>query len=255
MGAQHPPTPRALGSVVLLNGGFLGLAAAVAQFADSLAVWSEVVHMLGDMGALAIATAAAALGSRLPVAKPVGGLLNGLVVMGASLWSAAEAVARLYGSEVHPVHGEPILVVSLAAIGINVASAWLLGELSHRDVNLRGVYLHMLADAVGAFGALVASGFVMMGWPEADALASLGIAAAVVAGALPLVRDATLELAAALRRQRRRRRNGERRGLHQGRQPRASLTSLRPGVMLPREPLESLSVRSSAGEGPRKVMS
>ncbi len=192
---ETPRAPgRALGRTLALNLSFLGLASGVAYVVDSLAVWSEVLHLLGDLTALGVAVGAEAVGRRIRWARPAAAALNAVLLVGASLWIAGEAVARLLGEHAHATHGEPIFVVAVAGVAVNLASAWVLEPCAGRDLNTRGVYLHMLADAAGAVGALVASLFVMAGWPAADALASLVIAGAVGVSTLPLLRASAAAL-------------------------------------------------------------
>jgi len=188
---------KALLLTLLLNGAFLVVELAVGLATNSLALLSDAVHMLGDVGALGLALAAAQLARRpaddrmtfgLVRAETLGAFINGLAMVGACAYIVYEAVERASAGPPE-VPGMPILIVGAIGLAINLASAWVLWR-SHRDsLNVRGALIHMVGDALGSVGAVVAALFVMAGQPIADPIASLVIVALVGWGTWAILRD------------------------------------------------------------------
>lgn len=188
---------RALRWALLLNGGFLFIEGGVGLVTGSLALLSDAVHMLSDVGALALALGAATLATRgagaartfgLRRAEVLGGFLNGITQLAACGYIIWEALARLQQGP-PDVPGWPILVVGAIGLAINLGSAWALYKAARNNLNIRGALIHMLADALGSVGAIVAAGLVIAGIPAADPAVSLLIAALVLAGTWGLLRD------------------------------------------------------------------
>ena len=196
-GGNGTDARRALLVTLLLNGGFLVVELLVGLATNSLALLSDAVHMLGDVGALGLALGAAQLARRpaddrmtfgLVRAETLGAFINGLAMVGACAYIVYEAVERATSGPPE-VPGLPILVVGAIGLAINLASAWVLWR-SHRDsLNIRGALIHMVADALGSLGAVVAALFVMAGQPIADPIASLVIVALVAYGTWAILRD------------------------------------------------------------------
>lgn len=86
--------------------------------------------------------------------------------------------------------GLPVLIVGGIGLAINLGSAWALHRSSSDNMNVRGALVHMLADALGSVGAVVAAVLLLLGLPAADAIVSLGVAALVAWGSWGLLRDA-----------------------------------------------------------------
>ena len=189
---------RALAWTLALNGGFLMVEGAAGWWTDSLALLSDATHMLGDVGALLLAYGAARIASRpatvqrtfgLRRAGVLGGLLNGVTMLVACAAIAWAALGRL--SQGAPeVAGWPVLIVGGLGLAINLGSAWALVRADRHDLNIRGALVHMLADALGSVGAMVAAVLLLYGVPAADPIVSLVIAALVLAGTWGLLRDA-----------------------------------------------------------------
>lgn len=187
----------ALALALVLNAAFLVLEVVVGLSTGSLALLSDAAHMLGDVGALALALGAAQLARRpagdhmtfgLVRAETLGAFVNGVAMVVASVVIVYEAVGRLaHGAPEVP--GGPILVVGAAGLAVNLGSAYVLWR-SHRDnLNVRGALLHMLADALGSVGAIVAGALVLVGFDAADAIASLAIAVLVAWATWSILRD------------------------------------------------------------------
>jgi len=153
--------------------------------------------MLSDVGALALALGAAVVArgaahasrtfgwSRVEV---LGGFVNALTQLAVCGWIVFEAIGRLWEGP-PPVPGLPVMVVAFIGLLINLGSVALLYRSDRDNLNIRGALLHMAADALGSVGAMVAAGFVLLGFPAADAIVSLLIAVLIVLGTLRLLRD------------------------------------------------------------------
>ena len=202
----------------------------VAELAGAIAAKSEVLkvdalHLLMDVFALAMSLLAMRLAVRRPTARftfglrraePVAALFNAGLVMAATVGIIREGVSELRTGAESPNTGI-MLVVALAALGVNGLSAWLIhGAIHHKEeaggghahgpghahghghghaMNLRGAWLHLLGDTLGSLAAIVAAVVIRLGGPPSvDPIASFFVAAILIFGALRLVRDGTLVL-------------------------------------------------------------
>lgn len=165
---------------VLIEGGF-GL------FVGSLALVADAGHNLSDVLGLLLAWGASYLARRRPSGRQTYGLgrasilaalANGgllLVAIGGIVW---EAIARLQNPA--PVPGMTVIVVAAIGAVINTATALLFMSGRHRDLNIRGAFLHMAADAAVSLG-VVAGGIAMIqtGWFWIDPVLALVVAAVI----------------------------------------------------------------------------
>jgi cobalt-zinc-cadmium efflux system protein len=163
---------------------------------------ADAGHNLADVLGLLLAGGAAMLGRLQPGGRYTYGLRSSsilaalanamflLVACGGIAW---EALQRL--SNTPAVAGTTVIAVAGIGIAINGLSAWMFARDSHEDINVRGVYLHMAADALVSLG-VVATGFIMMytKWYWLDPVVSLVIVATIVAGTWGLLRE-SLQLA------------------------------------------------------------
>ncbi|MDP2343108.1 MAG: cation diffusion facilitator family transporter [Deltaproteobacteria bacterium] len=188
---------RALLVALLLNGAFFFVEAGVGVATGSLVLLSDAVHMFTDVIALSVAFAAATVRmkprsdtatfghGRVAV---LGGLVNGLLSVGAAVVIVVEAVHRLQAPPLIP--GFPVLVTAAVGLGVNLVAAWWLHRSGDRGVNMRGALVHMLGDALGSVAAIAAGVVLLMGGPLlVDAAASIVVAVVVAGSALPLLRD------------------------------------------------------------------
>lgn len=179
---------RALTVALVLNGAFLLIEAGVGWWSGSLALLSDAAHMLSDVAALALALGAAQLARSVTVggmtfglkrAEVLGAFTNSVILVIACLWIAWEGVERLIGGA-PDVPGWPVLVVGAIGLAINLGSALALWLADRHSLNVRAALAHMMADALGSVGAMVAAGLILFGWSSADAWISLAIAALVL---------------------------------------------------------------------------
>ncbi|CAH2797623.1 MAG: Cobalt/zinc/cadmium resistance protein CzcD [uncultured Caballeronia sp.] len=166
--------------------------------AHSTALLADAGHNLSDVLGLLLAWGAVWLGKRKPNARYTFGLGSSSIL--ASLANAAlllfacgaivlEAIQRLINPA--PVAGLDVFIVATLGMVVNGFSAWLFMRGGKEDLNVRGVFLHMAADA--AISAAVAvSGLVILfaGWSWLDPLMSLIVVSVIVWGTCGLGRDA-----------------------------------------------------------------
>jgi cobalt-zinc-cadmium efflux system protein len=199
--AGHSHAPDNFGWAFAI-GATLNTAFVVAELifgyaANSLALISDAVHNLSDVIALLLAWGAAWLSQRQPTqqhtygyrrASILAALFNAGLLLVAVGGIAVEAVNRL--QEPAPVAGWIVVVVAALGIAVNGGTALLFMRGRHGDLNIRGAYLHMAADAGVSFGVVVAALVIMFtGWLWIDPAISLVIAAAVFWSGWGLARD------------------------------------------------------------------
>lgn len=206
-GHRHAPQDfgRAFAIGITLNLVFVVAEAAFGYFSNSMALIADAGHNLSDVAGLVVAWIAAGLAKRPPSARYTYGLRGSsilaalfnavflLLAVGAIGW---EAVVRLFTPE--PVAGITVMVVAGIGIVINAVTAWLFASGRHSDLNIRGAYLHMAADAAVSAAVVVAGVIILFtGWYWIDPAVSLLVAVVIVWGTWGLLRDSTaLSLAA-----------------------------------------------------------
>lgn len=200
-GGHHHHAPANMGRAfaigVVLNTGFVIAEVAAGLWTGSLALLADAGHNLSDVLALLLAWGATVLARRAPTPRRTYGLRKGTIL--ASLANAilllvavgaivSEAVRRLGA----PTEMATNVVMITAGLGvlINGATAMLFMRGSHTDLNVRGAFLHMAADA-GISLAVVVGAFLMgvTGLFWIDPALSLVIAAVIVLGTWGLLRD------------------------------------------------------------------
>ena len=188
---------RAIAVGIVLNVLFVAVEAWFGWRADSLALLADAGHNLSDVAGLALAWGAALAARLRPThvrtygwqrASILAALANAILLLVAMGALALEAVQRLGAP--HP--GDAVTVMAVAALGvlINGLSAALLMKGSQDDLNIRGAFLHMAADALVSLGVVGAGAlYLAFGWAWLDPLVSLAIAALIVAGTWGLLRQ------------------------------------------------------------------
>lgn len=188
----------ALGVSLILNAVFLVIELGAGFWTGSLALLSDAAHMLSDVAALSLAFFAARLARRPPTAfgtfgfkraEVLGAFVNAGGLVLACVFIFTEAWERL-STTAPPLPGVPMLVVAVAGLAINIGSAWFLHRSGANDLNVRAALAHMIADALGSVGAVVAALAVLFfDFYAADAIASLIIGALVLWGAYGLLKE------------------------------------------------------------------
>ncbi|HEX5394160.1 MAG TPA: cation diffusion facilitator family transporter [Rhodocyclaceae bacterium] len=182
---------------IVVNLAFVLVEFAYGFIANSTALMADAGHNLSDVLGLALAWGAARLGTRAPSERYTYGLrstsilaalANAMLLFVACGAIALEALQRFMA----PPSVAGITVSAIAAIGIvvNGLSAWLFAKDAHTDLNIRGAYLHMAADAAVSLGVMVAGIVIFMtGWNWLDPIISLAIVAVVLIGTWSLLRE------------------------------------------------------------------
>ncbi len=201
-GHHHPAPPTgdwryAVGLIV--NLAFVACEFTAGVLADSTALIADAGHNLSDVLGLAMAGGAAwlatlAAGRRRTYgfgkATVLAALGNALLLIFACGAIAFEAVRRL--AEPAPVQSGLIMAVAAIGFVINLGTALMFMRGRHEDLNVRGAYLHMMADAAVSIGVVVAGAAIWLtGWSLIDPLVSLVIVAVILWGTWGLLKDST----------------------------------------------------------------
>ncbi len=197
----HSPTPAdytwAFAIGVLLNVGFVVAEVVYGILADSMALIADAGHNLSDVLGLLLAWGASYLGTREPTLKRTYGLkstsimaalFNAIILLIAIGGIITESVRRF----INPTDVAGTTVIAVAAVGvvINTATALLFMSGRKGDLNIRGAFLHMAADAGVSLGVVVAGiGILFTGWLWIDPVVSLLIALVILVGTWGLLRE------------------------------------------------------------------
>jgi cobalt-zinc-cadmium efflux system protein len=163
---DHAPTNygKAFAIGVVLNLGFVLVEAFYGWQASSLALLADAAHNLSDVGGLLLAWAGFAAARLKPNLRHTYGWRRGsilasfanaillLVAMGSLAW---EAIQRMQTPA--PMEAGTVMVVAGIGVIINTVTAWLFLTGSKGDLNIRGAFLHMAADALVSVGVVIAA--------------------------------------------------------------------------------------------------
>jgi cobalt-zinc-cadmium efflux system protein len=200
--AHHHAPPanpgRAFLIGIVLNVAFVVVEAIAGLVAGSTALLADAAHNLGDVLGLGMAWGATVLARRKRTARRtygmrrttiLAGLANAtliLVAVGGVTWEAIRRIGE-------PAHVDGVLVAIIATVGVlvNCGAAMLFARGRDRDVNRRGAYLHLMADAAVSAGVVVAGVMVWQtGWNWIDPVTSIVVSIVILIGTFGLLRDA-----------------------------------------------------------------
>ncbi len=182
---------------IVLNVGFVVVEFAVGLCYGSMGLLSDAGHNLSDVASLLLAMLAFRLAQARATPRYTYGykkstvlisLLNSVILLIAVGVIVAESIGRMLHPE--PVAGGAIAWTAGVGVAINGFTAWLFMKDKDRDLNVKGAYLHMAADALVSVGVLV-SGLVISwtGWTVVDPIVGLVVAGVIVASVWSLTRD------------------------------------------------------------------
>ena len=187
---------RRLSVAIAIVALFLVVELVGALLAGSLALFADAGHMLSDLLGLVIALVALGIAARPATdrqtfgyqrAEVFGALANGVILLAVAVYVAIEGVQRLF--EPSAVVALPMLVVAGLGLLSNVAVMLVLRN-GEKTIGMRGAYLEVLGDLFGSVAAIVAGVVILTtGFAQADAIASLVIAALIIPRAISLLRD------------------------------------------------------------------
>ena len=189
---------RSLKLALIITATFLVAEFIGAMYTNSLALLADSGHMLTDVAALSLSFFAIRFSTRRATPKKTYGfyrveiliaLLNGVFLILIALYIFYEAYNRFLDPP--QVKADWMLLVAAFGLLANLASAWLLFGKHHESLNIRGAFFHVLSDAIGSVGAIIASiAIILGGYRIADPIISAIVAVLILSSSWILIRDA-----------------------------------------------------------------
>jgi len=202
MGSRHHHggrTRRALIGALALTAGFMVAELIGGILSNSLALLADAGHMISDAGALALSLVAMTMATRAHTAQRTFGFhrleilaafINATALVVIAIYVGVEAIQRLADPE--EVASLSMLIVASAGLGVNLLALSLLRKHRGDSLNVRGAFLHVVGDALGSMGAILAAVVILTtGWMQADSAVSLFIAALILASSWRLLKETT----------------------------------------------------------------
>jgi len=202
-GHHHPPTygRNARGSLkraLIITAVFLVAEFAGALYTNSLALLADSGHMLTDVAALSLSLAATWFSARRATPQKTFGfyrveilaaLMNGVFLILIAFYIFYQAWGRLHNPP--EIKAGWMLIVALIGLSANLASAYVLFGNRDKNLNLRGAFFHVLSDAIGSVGAVIASIAILYGgYAMADPIISVIVGILILFSSWILIRDA-----------------------------------------------------------------
>src|SRR5215831_17177649 len=195
---HHHHAGGSLKTALTITATFLVAEFIGALYTNSLALLADAGHMLTDVAALSLSLFAIRFATRRATPRMTYGfyrveilaaLVNGVFLVLVSIYIFYEAFTRLKSPET--VKANWMLVVAVIGLIANASSAWLLFGKHHENLNIRGAFFHVLTDAIGSLGAIVASiAILVSGYTLADPLISVVVAVLILWSSWIVIRDA-----------------------------------------------------------------
>ena len=195
---HHHRAGGSLKTALTITATFLVAEFMGALYTNSLALLADAGHMLTDVAALSLSLFAIRFAGRRATPRMTYGfhrveilaaLVNGVFLVLVALYIFYEAFNRIKTPEV--VKADWMLVVAVIGLLANLTSAWVLFGKHHESLNVRGAFFHVLTDALGSLGAIVASiAILVSGYTLADPLISVVVAVLILWSSWIVIRDA-----------------------------------------------------------------
>jgi cobalt-zinc-cadmium efflux system protein len=195
----HAPADfgRAFAIGITLNLGFVAIETVYGFIANSMSLLADAGHNLSDVLGLVVAWAGAVMARRaasprltygFKKAPILAALANSLFLLVAIGAIGAEAIRRLFHPSV--TQGGMVMIVATTGIAVNALTALLFARGRERDINIRGAYLHMAADAAVS-AAVVFAGLVIVwtGQQWVDPVMSLAVAVVILWSSIGLFKE------------------------------------------------------------------
>jgi cobalt-zinc-cadmium efflux system protein len=198
-GHSHAPAEfnRAFAIGIALNMAFVAIESWYGWKINSLALLADAGHNLSDVAGLVLAWGGALAGKLRPNARHTYGWKRAsilaaffnalllLVAMGSLAWEAFNRLGTPEATE-----GWTIMAVAGVGIVVNTATALLFMRGRKDDLNIRGAFLHMAADALVSLGVVIGGAlYLWQGWTWIDPVMSLAIAVVIVLGTWSLFKQ------------------------------------------------------------------
>jgi cobalt-zinc-cadmium efflux system protein len=197
-GHDHGHAHGSLKTALIITSIFLVAEFLGALYTNSLALLADSGHMLTDVAALSLSFFAMRFATRRATPRKTYGfyrveilaaLLNGVFLVLVALYIFYEAYYRFMNPP--EVKAGWMLVVAIIGLLANLASAWVLFGKHHHSLNVRGAFFHVMTDAIGSVGAIIASiAIIVSGFVMADPLISIFVAVLILFSSWILIRDA-----------------------------------------------------------------
>ena len=194
----HPTrSTRYLGIALAITISFFIIELVGGILTKSLALQTDALHMLNDVLALIFALVAAWLALRPTSMKRTYGyyraeilaaFLNGIFLWAIAIFIFYQALQRI--QQPVEVESQNMLIIAVLGLMANGLSAVTLSRSKDQSLNVKGAFLHVVADTLGSIGA-ISAGLIMLftGWHQADPLISMMIGVLIFYGSGRLVRD------------------------------------------------------------------
>ncbi|MEL6553608.1 MAG: cation diffusion facilitator family transporter [Cyanobacteria bacterium J06621_11] len=165
----------------------------VSWHSNSLSLLADAGHMVCDVFAIALSLwTAARISNGVENAgrlNAIAALVNGILLLIVCSWLGWEAVSELRSPPAE-ILSQPVAMTAAVGLGINGLNAYLLHRHADDNLNMRGAFLHMVADASSCLGVLVGALLIAKyQWYLADGLVSSAIAILIASSAIPLIRQ------------------------------------------------------------------
>lgn len=183
---------------IVITGLTMLLEIAGGVWSNSLALLSDAGHMFSHLFALGVSYFAILLACRAPTeaqsfgfyrAEILAALVNGFSLLIIVAWIVYEAWERLKNPAT--VSSSHMFLVAMIGLIVNVVTALLLKDASHRDINIRGAFIHVLGDLGSSVGVVIAAAVIYFtGFTPLDPMISVLIAVVILYWSAKLLRDA-----------------------------------------------------------------
>ncbi|MDR1846823.1 MAG: cation diffusion facilitator family transporter [Bacteroidales bacterium] len=195
MGNEHPhhhhvepEVNKAFFRAIILNIAFVLIEAVFGFLNNSVGLLSDAGHNLGDVISLALSAFAVKMSQLRPTKKYTYGyrkttvlvsLVNAIILLVTVGFIISESIRKIYEPQI--LNGLNVVIVAAIGVVINSFTAWLFIRHQNKDLNIKGAYLHLAADALVSIGVVVAGIVIMIsGWYIVDALIGLVIALVIL---------------------------------------------------------------------------
>ncbi|TGL66637.1 cation diffusion facilitator family transporter [Leptospira kmetyi] len=196
-GHHHGSASKSLVIAMLFNLLYAGIEAGIGLWSGSLALISDAGHNLMDVSSLLLAWIAIKLQDRGPSPGFTYGwkkstilvsLLNSILIFGTVLFIAHESIEKL--ARPTPVQGGTIAIVALIGVIVNFSSSLLFFKSKDDDLNMKGAYLHLLADGLVSVGVIVSGLLIQwLGYVWIDPIVGILVAFVIIYGNIPLFKQ------------------------------------------------------------------
>jgi cobalt-zinc-cadmium efflux system protein len=201
-GQDRAAHARRLAIVLAMILGYMVAEVIGGLLSGSLALLADAAHMFSDAAALTLSLFAVWIARRPPTPKMTYGyyrteilaaLVNGAALLAIAVFIFLEAYERIFAPP--EVRGGLMMAVAAGGLAVNLAALAILAGGRAENLNIRGAWLHVLADTLGSVAAISAGVLILaFGWAWADPLASVAIGLLIIRSAWSLVKEAVAVL-------------------------------------------------------------